>query len=95
MNNVTHYKQRPTFIEGVVLAKAGQVYAIQLPSAKKGAILDLSAASGKFTKRWYNPRTGKFEGSSTTIKSGTKVSLGLPPSSTNEDWVVLIQKSVR
>jgi hypothetical protein len=79
-------------ISGVVLAKAGEVYAIQLPNASSTGTLNLSGASGSFTKRWYNPRTGGFEGSMTTIAGGGNVALGAPPSSPGEDWVVLIEK---
>ncbi len=79
-------------IEGVVLAKTGEVYAIQLPDATLIATLDLSGASGRFTKRWYNPRTGNFEGTTISITGGGNISLGPPPSSPSEDWVVLIEK---
>jgi hypothetical protein len=79
-------------ISGVVLAKAGEVYAIQLPNASRTGTLNLSGASRSFTKRWYNPRTGSFEGATTTITGGGKASLGSPPSSPSEDWVVLIEK---
>jgi hypothetical protein len=81
-------------IEGVVLAKAGEVYAIQLPNATQTGTLNLAGTSGDFTKKWFNPRTGQFEGSTTTITGGGNVSLGTPPSSTTDDWVVLIQKVV-
>ncbi len=81
-------------IEGVVLAKAGEVYAIQLPNATQTGTLDLSGASWPFSKRWYNPRTGSFEGPTTTIAGGGSVALGSPPSSSSEDWVVLLQKDL-
>jgi len=87
----TYAKANP-LISGVVLAKPGEVYAIQLPNASNTGTLNLSGASGSFTKRWFNPRTGVFEGSTTTITGGGNVSLGPPPSSSSEDWVVLIEK---
>jgi len=87
----TYDKSDPR-ISGVVLTKPGEVYAIQLPNAGSTGTLNLSGASGSFTKRWYNPRTGSFEGSTTTITGGGNVSLGSPPSSSSEDWVVLIEK---
>jgi len=80
-------------IEGAVLAKAGKVYAIHLPKATSTGVLNLSGASGTFTKRWYNPRTGRFEGETTTIDGGGNVPLGTPPSSNSEDWVILIERS--
>ena len=90
----TYAKTNP-LISGVVLAKSGEVYAIHLPNASSTGTLDLSGASGSFTKRWYNPRTGSFEGSTTTISGGGNVSVGSPPSSPSEDWVVLIEKISR
>ncbi len=85
----TYAKSNPK-ISGVVLAKPGEVYAIQLPNASSTGTFDLSGASGAFTLRWYNPRTGNFEGEPTTINGGGNVSLGTPPSSPGEDWVILI-----
>jgi hypothetical protein len=86
------YAKTDPLISGVVLAKSGEVYAIHLPNASSTGTLNLSGASGSFTKRWYNPRSGSFEGSTTTISGGGKVSVGSPPSSPGEDWVVLIEK---
>jgi len=86
------YARSNPLISGVVLARPGEVYAIQLPNASSTGTLDLSGASGDFTKRWYNPRTGSFEGATTTITGGGNVALGSPPSSPGEDWVVLIEK---
>jgi hypothetical protein len=76
---------------GQVFAKAGQIYAVYLPNATSSGTLDLSGVSGSFQKRWYNPRTGQFEGATQTISGGAKRSLGTPPSSPSSDWVVLIK----
>ncbi len=87
----TYDKTKPQ-VSGVVLAKPGEIYAIQLPNASRTGTLDLSDASGSFTKRWYDPRTGSFDGATITITGGGNVSLGSPPSSPNEDWGVLIER---
>src|SRR5215208_5607802 len=76
---------------GQVFAKASEVYAVYLPNATSTGTLDLSGASGSFQKRWYNPRSGAFEGSTQAVSGGTITSLGAPPSSTSSDWVVLIE----
>jgi hypothetical protein len=76
---------------GQVFAKTGQIYAVYLPSATSTGILDLSGVSGSFQKRWFNPRTGSFEGVTQAISGGGKRSLGTPPSSPSSDWVVLIK----
>jgi hypothetical protein len=75
---------------GQVFAKPGQVYAVYLPDATSTGMLDLSAASGSFQKRWYNPRTGSFEGATQTISGGEQLSLDAPPSAPSDDWVVLV-----
>jgi Ca2+-binding RTX toxin-like protein len=78
---------------GQVFAKAGQLYAVYLPNATSTGTLDLSSVSGSFQKRWYNPRAGSFEGGAQTISGGGKRSLGTPPSSPSDDWVVLLKKA--
>jgi len=75
-------------IDGQVFSKAGQTYAVYLPNASSSGSLNLSGASGSFEKRWYNPRTGNFEGGTTTVTGGGSLALGSPPSSSSEDWVV-------
>jgi CubicO group peptidase (beta-lactamase class C family) len=75
-----------------VLAKPGEVYAVYLPTASPSGTLDLSAAKGVFRQRWYNPRTGEFEGKTAAVAGGSRVSLGTPPSDADEDWAVLIAR---
>jgi len=77
---------------GQVLARSGEMYAVYLPNASTTGSLDLSGASGSFELRWYNPRTGTFEGSPSTIQGGASVALGSPPTSPSEDWAVLIER---
>jgi hypothetical protein len=77
---------------GQVFAKPGQLYAVYLPNATSTGSLDLSGVSGGFQKRWYNPRTGSFEGTTQTVSGGGKRSLGAPPNSLSSDWVVLIKR---
>jgi hypothetical protein len=78
---------------GQVFAKAGEIYAVYLPNATSTGVLDLSGVSGSFKKRWYNPRTGSFEGVTEMVSGGDALSLGQPPSSPSEDWVVLLEGS--
>jgi len=77
---------------GQVFAKPGQVYAVSMPNTTSTGSLDLSGVSGEFQKRWFNPRTGTFEGATQTVTGGGKRSLGTPPSSIPDDWVVLFKK---
>jgi len=75
-----------------VFAKPGAVYAIYLPQAQPAGRLDLSSASGDFQLRWYNPRTGAFEGAARGIRGREAIELGDPPSEPLQDWVMLVQR---
>ena len=74
------------------LARTGDTYLVQLHD---GGIhtLNLSAASGSFTVKWFDPRNGGALINGPTVSGGGTVSLGAPPNSTSEDWVALVQSS--
>jgi len=73
-------------------ALPGAVYAVYLPRGGSTR-LDLEDHSGKFTVRWYNPRTGGalLVGSVKSITGPGKRSLGTPPANPEKDWVVLVK----
>ncbi len=75
------------------LAKPGELYVVYLAKAAP-AELDLTNAEGSFNVQWFNPRTGGDlqQGSVQQVGGGEKVSLGNPPSSPEQDWVVLIKQ---
>jgi len=75
-------------------AKTNEVYLIYLPSGGT-ATLDLSKAGGAFTVSWFDPRNGGplKMGSLATIKGGASASIGEPPDSPTEDWVVMVRRS--
>lgn len=75
---------------GRVLEQDGEVYSVYLPDASPSGTL--SVANGSYTQRWFNPRSGAFEGATKTV-SGSSIALGSPPSSANSDWVVLLKRS--
>ena len=74
-------------------ARPGDVYVVYLPSAGT-ARLDLGSAEGAFMVDWYNPRTGGVlvKGEIETLKGGSVVGLGKPPSDQGMDWVILVKK---
>lgn len=72
-----------------VYAKAGEAYAIYLPSGNVGG--SLSVPLDRYTIQWFNPRSGQFQGELTQI-TGTQISQGTPPNTADNDWVVLIKK---
>lgn len=77
---------------GDVFAKPGEIYAIYLPNGGSGAV-DLTHAGDWFEGKWYNPRTGRFEGGIIDIKGGVRSGFGAPPADTDNDWVLLIKST--
>ncbi len=73
------------------LAKTGESYLVQLHSGGSHT-LDLTAASGGFSVKWLNPRTGSVT-TRPSLTGGSTVSLGSPPSDATQDWIVLLQSS--
>ncbi|WP_111706829.1 DUF5060 domain-containing protein [Lutibacter citreus] len=76
-----------------VLAENGVNYVIYLPKVVETTI-DLTGSANKYSIKWYNPRTGGIlqKGSVKTIKGGSKVSIGFPPTK-EKDWVALIKNT--
>jgi len=74
-------------------AKAGELYLVYLPKGGTTG-LDLAGASGNFTVKWFNPRTGGAlqNGSVKSVPGGSSVALGQPPADATEDWVVLLRR---
>ncbi|MEX2123341.1 MAG: Ig-like domain-containing protein, partial [Woeseia sp.] len=72
-----------------VFAKAGEVYAIYLPNASPSPVVSLGVAE-TFERRWFNPRTGAFQGSTAVVDGSSPFNLGPPPAQSTEDWAVLI-----
>jgi hypothetical protein len=74
-------------------AKKGSVYLVYLPEGG-AAKLDLTGVNGRFTIRWFNPRTGGSlaRGSVATVRGGAPVDLGAPPDSTPGDWLAAVRK---
>ncbi len=71
------------------LAKTGDAYLVHLPSGGS-ATLNLSAAPGSFSVKWFNPRTGATVNRS-DVNGGSTISLGSPPDTATQDWVVLLR----
>ncbi|WDQ19239.1 DUF5060 domain-containing protein [Rhodopirellula sp. P2] len=77
-------------LDAQVFCKPGHVYAIYYPTASKTGQLDLSSDDGKFQAKWYNPRTGQFEGTTASLHAGNWIPLPTAPSAPNQDWVLLL-----
>lgn len=78
--------------DGYCFSKSGDTYLVYLPKVGKEQ-LDLTGVDGTFRIQWFNPREGGAlrAGSVKNVKGGGTVSLGNPPSSLDQDWVVLIR----
>lgn len=75
-----------------VFVRRGDAYAVYLPKGSPSGTLDLGELKGSAELRWYNPRTGEFEGTAKPVTGGARTPLGTPPSTPDSDWVVLIKK---
>ncbi|MDZ8119126.1 PKD domain-containing protein [Pontiella agarivorans] len=79
--------------ENHCLRETGKLYVVQLKNGGTDT-LDLSAAIGNFTVKWYDPRNGgdlQF-GSITNVGGGGVVNLGTAPSEPASDWIVLLER---
>lgn len=74
-------------------AKPDQIYLVYLPDGGPSE-LDLSSTTGDFQVHWFNPRQGGAvqSGTVTSVKGGQRVSLGLPPSETKQDWLAVVRR---
>ena len=74
-------------------AKEGEVYSVYIPYGGTASI-NLEGIEGTFSVQWYNPRKGGelMEGEVKELAGGDVQSLGAPPESMEEDWVVLVLK---
>ncbi|WP_146624576.1 malectin domain-containing carbohydrate-binding protein [Larkinella arboricola] len=77
---------------GWVIGQEGKVYIIYL---KKGGTSQINTEGGRYTVQWYDPRNGGDLQSGTvrTISGGGSKSIGNPPNSADQDWVVLLRAS--
>lgn len=75
-----------------VFVKPDNVYAIYFPVTNATGTVDLTSLEGAATFQWYNPRTGEYVGEPKQVTGGGNYLIGSPPSTPEEDWVVLIQK---
>lgn len=75
-----------------VLARLGEIYALQFP---RGGSAQIALPEGDYTVHWFNPRTGGelMQGGVRELQGGKgRRWLGLPPSERSRDWVALIRR---
>lgn len=75
-----------------VFQKPGEVYSIYYPVATRTGSINLAENKAPLEAKWFNPRSGKFEGEPMKLSADKRVEPGPPPSSPEEDWVLLIRK---
>jgi hypothetical protein len=81
----------------VLVQSSGNYLAIYYPITQPTGTLNLATYpnfAGIYDQRWYNPRTGQFQGSTTQkqISSGGSIPIGDPPADGSSDWIVLLKK---
>jgi hypothetical protein len=79
---------------GWCLAKPGHTYVIYLA---EGGSTKLTLEEGNYSIRWYDPQAGGSltEGSITKVSGSGTHTIGNPPSHSQKDWAVLVQRSTR
>ena len=73
-----------------VLAKAGQSYAVYVPSGGS-ARLDLEDNEGEFEVSWFNPAEGGGLEDDVAVSGPGIVQLGPAPGESAQDWVALVR----
>jgi hypothetical protein len=75
------------------LAEPGRSYVVYLPTGGTTS-LDLGQGGGRYSVRWFDPRSGGplRSGSVREVRGTGAVALGTPPSDAGEDWVVLVRR---
>ena len=75
------------------LAKEHEVYAMYSESNSSELSINLGNTGKQYTVKWFDPRNGGAlqTGSKTILKATGVVSLGIPPSELNKDWLILLQ----
>ena len=74
-------------------AKPGEVYALYLlPDSE--ATLNVGEAKATYEVQWFDPKAGDElqTGGQPEVTGSGKISLGTPPGSESQDWVVLVRK---
>lgn len=77
------------------LIQEGLTYVVFLPKAIKNNTIDLSQVEGsEFTVKWFDPRKGGDlqTGSLASVLAGKALDVGLPPHSSDREWVFILNK---
>lgn len=95
-NNIPFWEMEPkdslTENDDFVLAQeATQFVVFQKMGNKQPTIL--TDLSGAYMIQWFNPRTGEFVGKEKRMKTNGNLTIGMPPTEVDMDWVVWIQKA--
>lgn len=77
---------------GEVFALGNETLAVYLPDAQPTGQIDLGGSPAPWDVRWYDPRTGAFEGPAHVLWGPGPAALGPPPHSPGQDWAVLLER---
>lgn len=78
---------------GYCLADSGRYYAAYLPNG--GTYTLTLPDSADYDLQWYNPRSGGVlqRGTISSLQGPGPISIGSPPASPSQDWVILVRQS--
>ena len=95
-NNIPYWDMEPMDEytkneDDYVLKYKEDIYIIYWKMGVKEAMI-LPNLKGNFKLRWFNPRTGKFIGTAKKLMLDGDLNVGMPPSTSEKDWVLLIER---
>ena len=78
-----------------LFADPGEIYVAYLTAKADEQVLDLTRENGTYTLRWYDPIAGGSlkSGSVTSVRGGAYQALGSPPTNSDGEWVVLLERN--
>lgn len=90
---LSNESQHARFGGAEVFAKVDHAIAIYYPIASQTGTLNLATSTGSnYELRWFNPRTGQFEGNKYNLSASNAISMPAVPTNPNEDWVAILIK---
>lgn len=94
-NEIPYWEMEPmdnlSSNDDYILGKKNSEYVLyQKMGAKEPTVL--SDLSGTYSIQWFNPRTGKFVGKKEKSKASKALTISVPKTEAEQDWVVWIRK---
>eukprot|EP01061_Rhynchopus_euleeides_P001980 TRINITY_DN11523_c0_g1_i1.p1 TRINITY_DN11523_c0_g1~~TRINITY_DN11523_c0_g1_i1.p1 ORF type:complete len:110 (+),score=15.70 TRINITY_DN11523_c0_g1_i1:45-332(+) len=72
------------------LGTEGDTYVVYMPDGSRSGAMHFGADTTTYKLKWFNPRTGDYDPSTSLITARGTTSFGQAPSS--DDWVAVLTK---